>query len=429
MGNRILLRKKSYMLVLLSWIHDLLLFEGIYVFASAVQNIRGVALKFFVLEGMILLVPVILSWMVMRRCRNLWLFLMFSVTMTWAVWAFSGNVLTGFLTAFVFLFRCYVRLKEGEIRRNMRDLPGEAGAREGKETWELPTFLDTPRIIHCLLFVLMYLGVICLHRHDLIKPVLGLTAAELLVCLAYDYLERLGEFIAENDHVANLPAATMKKTGAAILLIGTTGLALFMAPAAFCDKEPLADLRFQAGNMEDMDVAVYEEEPETDYMMEELDELKSQAKKTPEWLKKLSEILSSLVLCAIIYTALRLALRAIRNAMEAFSDNGDEIIFLGKEEECLEGVRLRRKRPEKDRILSPDRKIRRFYKKMIRHALNEPPRGHETPLELELRAGLYEKGDWETDKIHRIYEKARYGKEGCSKEEVQECTRKWIATR
>ena len=111
------MKAKSRILILLSWIHDILLLEGVHVFAAAVQNIRGHELSVFLLRGLTMLVSVILSYFIICKCKNLWLFLVFSLAVTWGMWVVSRSIFIGSLTALVFLFRCYVKLKQGEIRR------------------------------------------------------------------------------------------------------------------------------------------------------------------------------------------------------------------------------------------------------------------------------------------------------------------------
>ena len=151
--------------------------------------------------------------------------------------------------------------------------------------------------------------------------------------------------------------------------------------------------------------------------VEELMKLRAQAKETPKWLRQASEVLSVLALIGIAYLALRLVYAALRRAADAFSDDGDEVVFLRKED-GREGIRRLPRVIVREGRLSPNRKIRRFYKRLIRRTLKERPPGYETPLELEIRAGLYEDGNEKMPKIHELYEKARYGGEQCTREEV-----------
>jgi hypothetical protein len=417
MGGADIMKAKSRILILLSWIHDILLLEGVHVFAAAVQNIRGHELSVFLLRGLTMLVSVILSYFIICKCKNLWLFLVFSLAVTWGMWVVSRSIFIGSLTALVFLFRCYVKLKQGEIRRRMRELPGEAGVQESQQAWEVPTLLDSPRMIHCLIFVFLYLGVLSFHRDTLLYLMLGILGAEFCVCLAYVYLESLDQFIQVNIRVANLPVHFMKRIGTAILLSGMTGLILFMLPAVIYHEEPLAQLRFEPLEMGGGEIIYYEEDGGNDPMLEELMKLRAQAKETPKWLRQASEVLSVLALIGIAYLALRLVYAALRRAADAFSDDGDEVVFLRKED-GREGIRRLPRVIVREGRLSPNRKIRRFYKRLIRRTLKERPPGYETPLELEIRAGLYEDGDEKMPKIHELYEKARYGGEQCTREEV-----------
>lgn len=412
------MKRKSHSLILLSWIHDVLLFEGVYIFADAVQHTKEAEIGMILLKGLFMLLPIVLSYIVVCRCQRLWIFFVFSAALTWGMKTVSGSMLTGGLTAFICLFRCHVRLKQGEIRRKMKELPGEAGIQEDEEVWEVPTLLDAPRIPHCLIFVLMYLGVIYLQRYEYLRLMLGILAAEVCVCLAYRYLERMEGFVKKNIRVANLPAGAMKRIGTGILMIGITMLIICMIPAAVYQEEPLSKIRLGQADMSGMEVVYFEESSEPDYILEELMRLKGQANKTPEWLLKASEVVSGITAVGIVCLALKLILKAIRRAMESFADNGgDEIIFLDKESDEERRKSLLRT-IKKDHSRSADKKIRRLYKRLIKRALREKPCGSETPQELEDRAGL--SGREEMNRIHELYEKVRYGREECTREEVKQ---------
>ena len=117
------MKQKSRTLILLSWMHDILLFEGIYVLAIAIWNIRGREVFFFLLNGLFMIFPVALSYLVVSKCKNLWLFLIFSLVTIWGIHTASGNIVTSWLTVFVFLFRFYVKMKPPSlpVKPNLRD--------------------------------------------------------------------------------------------------------------------------------------------------------------------------------------------------------------------------------------------------------------------------------------------------------------------
>lgn len=73
-------------------------------------------------------------------------------------------------------------------------------------------------------------------------------------------------------------------------------------------------------------------------------------------------------------------------------------------------------REKKEGYLSPNMRIRRKYKKTIKKAGKYQPTGAETPAELEERNELSGDG---MRRLHDGYEKARYSREGCTKEEAE----------
>jgi hypothetical protein len=60
--------------------------------------------------------------------------------------------------------------------------------------------------------------------------------------------------------------------------------------------------------------------------------------------------------------------------------------------------------------------IRRRYKRTIKKSTKGSPTFWASPLELESQAGLAESSDMQ--RLHGYYEKARYSKEGCTREDA-----------
>ncbi len=416
--------KKSFVLRLLSWVHDLLIFEGVYVLVAGVLHMRGQEVLLFLAQGMAMIIPVVLTDIVALRCKSLTLFCLFSAVLIGGMKLFFSHMLTAGLTVFVCLFRCYVKIRQGEIRRKMKELPGEAGAQESEEMWEVPTLLDSPGPSHCLLFVLMYLGLVLFRRYGLLVLMLVLLTAESAVCLAYCYLNRLLGFAAKNRYVANLPVKAMKRIGTGLLTIGLILLLLFMAPAYIYHEEPLTRLKLELHWENDGITEDYEKETGTDHMMEELMRIKENARKTPAWMKAASDLVCILMLLWISYMALKMVISSVRRAVRAFSDDGeDEIIFLGEDDEEI-NEKLKSKRKKENRH-SHGRRIRKIYKRAVKRRLKQDIQGSETPYELEDKAGLiFGGGPYKEQKFHiahQLYEKARYGKIECTKEEVKQC--------
>lgn len=423
--------KKGIVLRVLSWVHSMLIFEGVCVLSAGMGHMGSGELARFLLQGAGLIVPVAVTDILVRRCKRLWVFCIFGAVIVWAIELLTRSQLMGWLAVFICLFRCYVKLKQGEIRRKLRELPGEAGSAvisESMEFWEVPTLLDDPGPVHCLVFILLYLGLVAVGSHGLLRLMLGFLAAEILICLAYGYLRQLSAFTEKNRCVANLPVKAMKRTGAGILGVGMILLLFAMLPAALCHEESLTKVRWEAPQAENSRREEnYEESGQTDHLMEELMRIRASAKKTPPWLKAASKLVSILMLAWLAYLALKMVFAAVRRAAEAFSDDSeDEVVFLKTDDGDKENDRKITGRVKNRGLFSSDKRVRRIYKRAIKCRMKGSILGSETPAELEGKAGFYSAGSevperTELHTAHEIYEKARYGKEECTKEDVKRC--------
>ena len=147
--------KKTPVQIPLTWLHVWLLFAGVYAFAAGFLELSGREALDFCAVSLLLLIPAAASWILIRKTKALWQFLLggiavcavtylaakffcslFSVQAAAAIEAavaandgkskfengitpdflvnISG-VLTGFLTAVIFLIRGYVRIRKGQL--------------------------------------------------------------------------------------------------------------------------------------------------------------------------------------------------------------------------------------------------------------------------------------------------------------------------
>lgn len=414
-------------LAALSWIHILLLSAGLYLLTILVFPIVSPAR--LLAESLWLLVPLGLGWVFIRAIRSLVLYLLCSAAVCALLAALSGSALTVCLAALLLAARCYTRVRKGQIRRLMQDLPGEAGARVSPELWEIPTFLDRPSPMHWILFVCYY-AVFLFTGHERLLPwVFFLLLADLFVCFLFGYLHSIRQFIRDNQRIANLPVHSIQKTGRILLLICVILLGLIVLPSALYRREPLANLRIRLDPIESVPSTESAEMMPGGFSASDFGLPDPEASELPAWLDTLSDLIVYLITFAAAAAALAAIYRICRNALDYFAQGEeDEILFLGTEESS--GVRgsKNRTRAKKERRNSPNQKIRRFYKKTILRAMKERPSGAsgpdsrqlpagwETPSELEAKAKL--SPDESTEKLHTLYEKARYSREGCTKEEA-----------
>lgn len=105
------------------------------------------------------------------------------------------------------------------------------------------------------------------------------------------------------------------------------------------------------------------------------------------------------------------------------TDEGDLVEFIG-EEEPEERIFLRRKRGIRKlrKTISANELIRKIYRKRIKAKMGKKIPLWASPKELETLAQWQETK--ENCQLHRLYEKARYSKEGCEKAEVDEYMKK-----
>lgn len=125
------------------------------------------------------------------------------------------------------------------------------------------------------------------------------------------------------------------------------------------------------------------------------------------------------VMAAFLYLIIRKLMQLYQQFNERTEENGDiveNLMSLKTEDK----VRLKERR--KDNLffnLSPEAKIRKHYRKKVLKENRSEIRNSWTPQQLEeaVNLSLEQKA-----KFHYYYEKARYSKDGCTKEEAQEMT-------
>ncbi|MBS6196327.1 MAG: hypothetical protein KH828_12185 [Clostridiales bacterium] len=137
---------------------------------------------------------------------------------------------------------------------------------------------------------------------------------------------------------------------------------------------------------------------------------------------KLLDLLGWMLAIGLVLLVIWLVLKRIYLLYRSFythtEDNGDKIERLIASPSMVKKRNLAREKKENlfwDR--SADARIRKYYKKKVLHDLQEAPLPFWTPSQMEEGVELPEE---DKKKFHDYYEKARYAKENCSREEMQE---------
>ena len=155
--------KKTPVQIPLTWLHVWLLFAGIYGFAAGFLELTGREALYFCAISLLLLIPAAASWILIRKTKALWQFLLggiavcavtylaakffcslFSVQAAAVIEAAAAandgknkfdngispafleslsGVMTGLMAAVIFLIRGYVRIRKGQLKKAAQELP------------------------------------------------------------------------------------------------------------------------------------------------------------------------------------------------------------------------------------------------------------------------------------------------------------------
>ena len=110
-------------------------------------------------------------------------------------------------------------------------------------------------------------------------------------------------------------------------------------------------------------------------------------------------------------------IRVLRQFRGAFHDARDTVQYLSREEGEDRIQRSRRVGRLSLLDRSPNGSIRRLYRKEIRRGLTEAPAPWQSPSEIEADASLSD------PELHALYEKARYGPQPCTPEDLRRLKR------
>lgn len=431
-SQAVLALNHTFLLKAVGWLHGLLLFWCFYPLAAQVLRVNGPEQKAFLFSGILLLIPILLSWYAVMKLKYLILYIL-----TGLLGSAGYGVINGFLgsalginvyltsgfsflcSLLIFLIRGYGRIKKGQVQKMLKELPSADLTRVDYSQLEVPVFLDTPSPLQWIYFGLHYLLGAFLKLSFYWHMIFYLFLIDVFLCFIYQFMGSFYEFLQEHSHSANLPVKTMEKVVKIIFGIACILLLAFTLPSLLYGKEPLSTLTFEEKEAPEEE---WLPEPEPVVPTGEAEDWREllagdeEPKEPPKWLVFLSQVVFYLICVSVIAAVLVAIYRACRNAGKFFAaETEDEIRFLEKgfsdEQEHLK----KRKLPWL-RETSVNLRIRKIYKRQLRRALKDRPEGSETPFELENMAGFSEGESREF--LHNCYEKARYSAEGCTAEEA-----------
>lgn len=411
--------KKGFFQTVMAFIHVSFLFAPLYVFAGCMGGLEGKDLVHISLFGIFTIVPVIISYIMLRYVKNLFLYIAiaFGLTVMFSKFAYnysqisfnlSGlmSVLTFVICAAIFVIRNHSKVAHNQLKADFMAV--HENEEFMLEPWEVETFLSKPSPFHWIWFGFLYGISIIQKYHPVLEVLFFILVADVIIIFVTRYQESFFGYLKMNNRVASLPVTSMRKVHGQIFVVGLILLGLFMMPAIIYHQEPLehvkppkhALIQIHDEPQGDPDQPmVHEKETEILEMLNEDDKIVA-----PEWVRNL--LIGFVCLVAIAGIAF-VVMSFIRSIMDMARDYGiedeDEVIYL-KDESGDDAKRS--KRSTLGEILSERAKIRRQYRRAIRKGTKGEPKRSATPAELEAEADFMSKA--ENEGLHEKYEKARY---------------------
>lgn len=415
--------KRPFLLDILPWFHSLLLFAGIYPLFASLLLFKGTAFFRISTAGVLMIIPIILSWVLLQRIPNAFLFMAGGILCTAAtaftacLWGGFGKtsgqvcaVLTAIFSLFVFGIHAHTKAVYGNRKREFLEVHGDSEPFELKER-EIPCLLSCPKPYHWVWFTLLYIPGMLLHFTTYLYIMFAILFADIFICIGYHYISALYEYVRQNRRVASLPVAAMHQIHRLIGIIGALLLFLFLLPSLLYGREFEPDFTTDKPLLH-IEKTVEEQPPESTPAggagIDFREALDIQQKDDPKWILTLARILGYILSVLIVFTVIVTIIRGIRRFGKDFSvEEEDEVVFLKPDH----GDRSQRffTLSGHKKHLSASQQIRRRYRRIILKATKWQPSLWATPSELEQNAALSDSAGME--ELHDAYEKARYSEQ------------------
>lgn len=372
------------------------------------------------LKGLLLLIPVALSDVAIRRCRNLLLYVVLCVAI---ILAMLGAVTA--VDSVLLFWRNGSVIQENTLNTQLVILAAEAiivmigrflgradlsdvEIDEEEQILRKPvskSLLNEPSPNMIIYFGIIYLVGIVLKNSSLCNEALFSGMIYLLPALWYSFGKATERYLALNRRVANLPGRRIYRISGGVMAMFLTGLAVMMLPSVF--GIPMRDAWMQQHRETEYTSEVLREDSWTQSNLTEGAEamwsrLGAPEGGLPKWLDyvALAVFIGGIIL--ILWLVYRFIRKAFISFQESFDENGDQLEELQENGDFVSFLRGGSKEPERNND------VRKRYRKIIRKHRKERPGVYETPAEIESGAGLA--GKPEMQKLHVLYEKVRYGR-------------------
>lgn len=372
------------------------------------------------LKGLLLIIPVALSDVAIRKCKNLFLYVALCVAIIFVMLGIVSVVDSTLLLwgngsisqernlspQKVILVAEAIIVMIGRFlgRADLSDVEIDADEQILRKPVS-KSLLNEPSPNLISYFGIIYLIGIILKNSSLCNEALFSGMIYLLLALYFSYEKVTERYLALNRRVANLPGKRIYRISGGVMAMLLIGLMVMMLPAVL--SIPVRDARMQRHRDVEYTSEAIREDP---WVQSDLTEgaeamwsrLGAPEDGLPKWLDyvALAVFTGSIILSVwLIYRFIR---RAFISFQEGFDENGDQVEELQENSDFVSSMREGFKEPERNND------VRKRYRKMIRKHRKERPGVYETPAEIEAGAGLA--GEPEMQELHALYEKVRYGR-------------------
>ena len=366
------------------------------------------------LAGLYLLVPYALTLLLAKKVKSLPVYLLLSIASIipvillpiWALYKVVLVIIAGILVA----LRASARMKDEE------------------------DFTQTPHAVFLAFFFVAYLVGGGFKSPLMMTINYYMAFAYVLLFIVYSNFKKLNDYLVINQNVENIPYDQISRTnyGTLFIYLALTVILMVALQLLGVDKlmaqfgQAMKDLLARLINTSSEVVPGTSASLETDPSggMQEMPDGIAIIKETPKWLTVFYSVLSwiarILVIVILAGGAVFFAMKMMKQFYRSDKNSTDKDEFIKAQNDEKTSLLktlspMERVREAFDR--SPNATVRKAYKKAVLKHGKEAPKASMTPREAEEFVGWPE--GKERALLHGLYEKARYSKDGCTKEDVK----------
>lgn len=398
------------------WIHTVLIMAIVFPLLCALaleqQDIAG---RHLYGKCMLIILPVVLTDYAVEKCRSMLTYLVISV-LIFMVTGIFGNFIglslpsMGMTAGYVGVLSVEtILVMIGRLMGRLHKKEKEEAAQEAVSSWKPSRDnLREPDFPALLFFLAVYIAAQHVNNPAVCNMALFSAAVYAPVVFVFQYVTETEKYLSLNKRTCNLPSKRIYGIGNGMLLFFLFVLVMIIAISVFTiNGRRYSDIRkWLRENQVDYGELESERQDVGGDPMEDLAGMLGEPKPVPFWVTLLTYALTGMVIIEAVLLVGALTIRAIQEQFRIFretkDENGDIVEELRETQpprEKTAGTGLRR--------LSERERIRKQYRKTIRHYRKERPAAHETPAEIEERAGVSQIE--EVRELHVRYETARYG--------------------